>query len=236
VRALLACALLATAVVPALGPGAQLHAQEVGSLPEKSPYNDLRDGQRIGLVFGYLSTGRDPVGVNPQSGQLIGARYDWYAGGPVYLTGRLFTVASTRDILDYTKKPAFRLVGTQRCDIWGADVGMAMALTGNRSWHGFQPLVNLGVGMAGAPDDKEDVSHFSFSPTFAFSYGLGLRLVTGRNSEVRADVSWYYWQMKYPDLYRSTQGDTLAIRPTGSLSPYVGNRAVSVSWTLGIFR
>jgi hypothetical protein len=231
---------LGPALPPRLSPlvrsGSSLSAQAVGHLPEASPFVDLHDGQRLGIVGGYLVTGRDPVGVNPVSGALVGLRYDWYAGGPAYLTARFFTVGSERTILDYTRKRAFRDVGTQKCNIWGADVGLAIALTGDRSWHKLQPLVNLGVGMAGGAGDKQDVSNFSFSPTFAFSYGLGLRWVTGRNSEFRADVSWYYWQRQYPDLYRSTQGDSVSIRPTGSLSPYVGNRALTLSYTLGIFR
>jgi hypothetical protein len=237
-------ALLCVALVPALPTtlsrlaplDSRLSAQAVGHLPEASPFTDLHDGQRLGIVGGYLVTGRDPVGVNPASGALLGLRYDWYAGGPAYLTGRFFTVRSDREILDYTRKQAFRNVGTQTCNIWGADVGLGIALTGDRSWHKLQPLVNLGVGMAGGAGDKQDVSHFSFSPTFAFSYGLGLRWVTGRNSEFRADVSWYYWQMKYPDLYRSTQGDSVAIRPSGSMSPYVRNRALTLSYTFGVFR
>jgi hypothetical protein len=236
--------MLFVALVPALPSrlsplvlrGSTLSAQAVGSLPEASPFSDLHDRQRLGIVGGYLFTGRDPVGVNPQSGALMGFRYDLYAGGPAYLTGRFFTVRSEREILDYTKKRAFRNVGSQTCNIWGTDVGLAIALTGDRSWHKLQPLVNVGLGVVGGAGDKQDVSHFSFSPTFAFSYGLGLRWVTGRNSEFRADVSWYYWQMKYPDLYRSTQGDSVAIRPSGSMSPYVGNRALTLSYTLGIFR
>lgn len=225
----------ALVAVLALGAGA-LGAQTVGSLPEKSPFTDLRDHQRLGVVAGYLVTGRDPVGVNPKSASFFGVRYDLYAGGPVYLTGRLFAAPSERDVLDYTKRAAFRRVGTQDCTIFGSDVGLTVALTGDRSWHGVQPLVHFGVGIAGGLGDRKDVSNFTFSPTVALSYGFGARWVTGRNSELRADVAWMYWQVKYPELYRSTEGDPVAIYPTGSLSPYTGNRAVTVSWTFGIFR
>ncbi|MFI5310236.1 MAG: hypothetical protein ACHQQ3_03315 [Gemmatimonadales bacterium] len=216
--------------------GSRLSAQTIGALPDKSPFVDLTDHQRIGVTAGYLVTGHDPVGVNPKSAPFMGLRYDLYAGGPVYLTARFFAAPSERDVLDYTKSAATRRVGTQSSTIFGTDVGIAVSMTGDRSWHAIQPLLHLGFGLAGGIGDKIDVSHFSFSPTFAFSYGLGGRWVTGRNSELRADVNWYYWQVKYPDLYRSTQGDPIAIRPTGSMSPYTGNRAMTVSWTMGIFR
>jgi hypothetical protein len=213
-----------------------LRAQTVGSLPEKSPFADLRDHQRLGIVAGYLVTARDPVGVNPKGGPMLGLRYDLYAGGPVYLTGRLFASPSDRDVLDYTKRAAQRRVGTQNVTIWGTDVGLAVALTGDRSWHAMQPLVHLGFGIAGGLGDRPDISHFSFSPTFAFSYGVGARWVTGRNSELRADVAWFYWQVKYPETYRSTEGDPVAIRPSGPMSPYTGNRALTATWSFGIFR
>jgi hypothetical protein len=214
----------------------RLSAQVIGSLPEKSPFVDLRDGHRFGVTAGYLVTGRDPVGVNPKSGPLIGLRYDLHGGGPVYLTGRMFMVPSERDVLDYTKKAAQRRTGTQTCTIWGTDIGMALAVTGDRSWHSIQPLVHADIGLAGGLGDKADVSNFSFTPSFSFSYGLGARWVTGKNSELRADVSWHYWKLSYPESYKSTEGDSIPIRPSGSMSPYAGNRAMTVSWTWGIFR
>lgn len=211
-------------------------AQTVGTLPEQSPFIDLRDHQRLGIMTGYLVTGRDPAHVNPQSAPMVGLRYDLYAGGPVYLTGRMFAAPTTRDVLDYTRKAAVRRVGTQDCTLWGSDVGITLSLTGDRSWHALQPLVNIGFGVAGAFGDRQDVSTFRFSPTFSFTYGFGARWVTGRNSELRADLAWSYWQVKYPETYRSTEGDSLAIHPTGGMNPYVGNRAMTVSWTFGIFR
>ncbi|HEV8411613.1 MAG TPA: hypothetical protein VGQ30_13970, partial [Gemmatimonadaceae bacterium] len=42
-------------------------AQTVGSLPDKSPFLDVHDGMRIGIVAGWLATGSDPVGVGPKS-------------------------------------------------------------------------------------------------------------------------------------------------------------------------
>src|ERR1700687_2224301 len=92
---------------------APLAAQAVGALPEKSPYEDLHGGQRLGIEAGYLVTGHDPAGVGPRSGPLAGFRYAFHAGGPAYLTSRLFGVTTTRDVLDYTKRQAFRRVGAQ---------------------------------------------------------------------------------------------------------------------------
>ena len=213
-----------------------LGGQTVGSLPDKSPFLDLNDGQRIGLVAGWLATGKDVVGVGPKSAPLIGIRYDLAIGGPVYLTGTLFGLGTSREILDYSKSRATRDVGTQSSGLVNANVSIAVALTGKRTWHRLQPLVNLGFGVATAPGDKPDVSGYSFGTHFSFSYGLGLRFATGKSSELRFDLNQYWWELKYPTLYRSTQGDPIAIKPTGSLASYTANTALTLGWTIRIFR
>jgi hypothetical protein len=154
----------------------------------------------------------------------------------MYLSGSLFGASSTRTVLDYTKSAATRNVGTQSTGLLVADVSLALSLTGARTWHGLQPLVNAGVGMAVGPGDKQDVSGYTFSPAFMFSYGFGVRLTTTTNSEFRFDLNQYWWQIKYPESYRSTQGDINAIRPTGALNAYTANTALTVAYSMRIFR
>jgi hypothetical protein len=228
-KSLIALALSITAA-------ASLTAQTVGSLPDKSPFLDVHDGMRIGIVAGWLATGSDPVGVGPKSAPTLGVRYDWAIGGPMYLSGSLFGTSTTRTVLDYTKNAANRNIGTQSAGLLVADVSLALSLTGARTWHGLQPLVNLGVGLATGPNDKEDISGYAFSTAFAFSYGFGVRWTSSKNSEIRFDLDQYWWQLKYPENYRSTQGDVNAIRPTGALNAYTINTALTVAYSLRIFR
>ena len=216
--------------------GSRVSAQVVGALPERSPFADVTGGHRVGIVAGYMATGRDPAGVGPKGGPMLGVRYDLHAGGPAYLSARFFGFSSERDILDYTKKAAQRRVGTQSGAIGGTELGLTLAATGDRSWRRLQPLVHAGVGLVFGIGDRNDVSGYRFPTAFSFSWGLGARYVTGRNSQLRADVSWLHWGIKYPESYRSTEGDTVAIRPSGTLSPGTWNRALTVSWTWGIFR
>jgi hypothetical protein len=227
---------LVVALASCLLPAAPLAGQAVGSLPEKSPYVDLRGGQRFGLEGGYLWTARDPAGVGPQSGPYAGLRYDFLAGGPAYITSRLFGASTVRDVLDYTRKRSVRNVGTQSSTLVGLDGGLGLSLTGARSWHGWQPLLQGGLGFVTAVGDKPDVSHYSFGTRFYLSYGFSARYIISRNSELRGDLTWFLWQLKYPDTYRSTDGDPIAIQPTGSLSPWTAGRALTVSWSWGIFR
>ena len=228
-RSLVAVALL-------LSCGTVLAAQTVGSLPDKSPYLDLNDGMRFGVVVGWLATGHDVVGVNPKSAPIVGVRYDWAIGGPVFLTTSAFATNTTRTVLDYTRSAATRDIGTQPTGLFVFNLGIAMSLTGQRSWHHLQPMIDLGVGIATGPGDKEDISGYGFGNQFSFSYGFGMRFVTGKNIELRADLNQYWWALKYPQNYRSTQGDPVAIKPTGSLDSYTANTALTIGATIRIFR
>jgi hypothetical protein len=216
--------------------GSALGAQTVGSLPDKSPFADMHDGQRLGVFAGMLVTGKDVAGVNPKSAPMVGVRYDIAVGGPAYLTAQLFGASTTRTILDYTRSAATRNVGSQATGLVGANIAVAVSATGERSWKGIQPLVDIGVGIMSAPGDKQDVSGYKFDPAFSFSYGVGIRWVSGRNSEFRADLNQYWWALKYPENYRSTQGDPVAIKANGALNSWTANTALTVAWSLRIFR
>lgn len=218
------------ACVPALG------AQVVGTLPDQSPYADIQDGQRLTAVVGWLQTGHDAVGVNAKSAPMFGARYDLSIGGAAYVTGLLFGAAVNRTVLDYTKAPANRNIGTQSFALIDASAQLALSLTGKRTWHRLQPLINIGAGIASGVGDNFDVSEFTFGTSFQFSYGAGLRFIASRNSEFRLDVDQYWWELKYPPLYRSTQGSPTAIKPTGSLSSWTANTALTLGWTFYMFR
>lgn len=228
-KSLLSFALLMSSAVA-------LRAQTIGSLPDKSPFTDLHDGQQLGVFAGMLVTGKDVVGVNAKSAPLVGVRYDLSVGGPAYLTGSIFGASTTRTILDYTRSAATRNVGTQATGLIGANIALAVSMTGERSWKGIQPLVNIGAGMISGAGDKQDISGYVFGPSFSFSYGVGVRWVTGRNSEFRADLNQYWWELKYPENYRSTQGDPVAIKPGGSLTSWTANTALTAGWSLRIFR
>ena len=213
-------------------------AQTIGSEPSRSPYADLVDGQRLSVIGGVIMYGKDPAGVGPKgTSPLAGLRYDIHMGGPAYFTARFLTGHGYRDILDYNRTAATRRIAQKPSFLLLTDIGLTVSLTGERTWRGIQPLLSGGVGFALAPGDtRKDVSGYTFGNKFAFNAGLGVRWRTTQNSQFRADLGWYYWAMKYPDTYRSTTADPKAILPTGSLTPYYGSRAITVGYSLGIFR
>jgi hypothetical protein len=219
-----------------LSAGARLGAQTIGSLPDQSPYLDLNDGQRFGVVAGWLVTGKDPAGVGPKSSPIGGLRYDLAIGGPAYLYASLFGTSTSRTVLDYTKSATTRNIGTQGLELVNFSIGVAASLTGARTWRHWQPLVNLGVGLIAGPGDKPDVSNYQFQSALSVNYGFGLRYATGKNGEFRADLNQYLWQLHYPELYRSTQGSPTAIYPTGSLTRWTFNTSLTLGYSIRSFR
>lgn len=236
-RALLA---LASSVTLAAGAARTLRAQTtiVGTEPTKSAYQSIVDPTRVGTFAGLLFIEKDAAGVAPKSPvPITGIRYDYHVAGPTYFTSSLAVGHTSRAILDYNNSVATRKIGEKSTFLLDLDVGFDVAPTGDRSWHGVQPLVHLGAGYVLTPGDtREDASGYTFGGKFKLSWGLGMRWVTGKNSELRADLNWHLWQMNFPETYRSTLGDPVAIMPTGSLSPWTSNRVVMVGWTWGVFR
>ncbi|MDF1503361.1 hypothetical protein [Roseisolibacter sp. H3M3-2] len=207
-RRLLAAAALALAAAAA---GAQ-----VGFPPERSPFVDLEFRQATTVFGGWYGAAKDPAGIAPQSGPLVGARYDIYLGGPASFTARAATAISERNVLDPARREGNRLLGVERRPLTMADVGITLGLTGQKSWRGMVPTVHSGIGVV-SNLASADPGGYRFGTRFHIAYGAGLRFVP-RSSPwaVRADVGSYLFQIRYPDSYSTPGLDSTSILPSGS--------------------
>ncbi len=234
-RARRACA--AALLLAAGAPLAAARAQVVGRLPGDAVMKDLFDGQRIGAFGGWLTTGLDPVGVRAKSGPIAGIRYSVLMSSPMYFSMRLFGVKTDHDVLLPNEPVGSRRAGTASANQIGFDAGFELSLTGERTWRGVQPLLTGGFGFILGAANQFDAGGYSPGGSALYSYGLAARFPTGRNGELRADVGWMVHQMRYPNAFRTTlAGDDPPLRPTGTMTPLVSNRAMTVAWTVGIFR
>ena len=177
---------------------------QVGHLPEESPYRDLPYKQELGLFSGYYNASEGAAGVAPQSGPMIGARYELRIGGPVQFMARVVNVFSQRTALDPTKPPAER-ASSKSTNLVLADVGITGNLTGQKSWHGLVPIVQAGLGLA-SDFQAEDVGGYDFGTPFALTFGTGFRYSRGDRLELRADVTDYLYQLEYPQRYFIANG------------------------------
>lgn len=212
-------------------------AQVVGRLPADAHIQDVNEGQRLGAYAGWMVTGRDPVGVRTKSAPIVGVRYDVPMSGPAYFGLRLFAVKSTHDVYDPNATEAARFKGTAPSNQLAFDATLQIALTGQRTWHGVQPLISLGLGGISGVANAFDRGGYKPGTSMLYSYGLGARFPTGNSGELRADLNWFVHQVRYPSVFRSTTfGDDPPLRATGSMTPLTSNRAMTVAWSWGIFR
>jgi hypothetical protein len=186
-------------------------------------------------VLGYYAAGKDPVGVAPRSGPMIGARYEVRVGGPAQFAVRAARVFSERDILDPTKPEAERIVGTDSWPLYIADLALTFNLTGQKSFRGFVPVLTAGGGVATDLKGSEDIGGFKFGTAFALSYGAGIRWVSGGTYQVRLDALNYLYQVRYPNSYFTPTGSLPAVR-SGSQSAWTNNIALTLGGSYQFFR
>ena len=183
---------------------------QVGHDPESSPYRDLEYRQEFTAYGGYARAKVDPAGVTPQSAAITGLRYELFLGGPVSLTGDFSTMLSERTIIDPAKPQATRVVGTEKSPVYGVDLGIALGITGRKSWHHLVPQIRSGVGVLvnGASDVLDG---YKFGTPFAISFGAGLKFVTGSRVQLRADVGERLFKQKNPDSFYTKASDNTAV-------------------------
>jgi len=183
---------------------------QVGHEPASSPYRDLEYRQELTPYYGYAAAKVDAAGITPQSSAIAGLHYELYLGGPVSLTSDLSSMFSDRTVLDPTKPRAQRVVGTETATVYGLDLGMALGLTGRKSWHRLAPLVRAGVGIV-TSKAADDTTGLKFGTPFAFTFGAGVKFVPGGRIQLRADVGERLFKQKYPDAYYRTTSDNTAV-------------------------
>jgi hypothetical protein len=197
-------------------------AAQVGTVPEKSPYQDFTYHEDFTLFGGWFGGNKGSANVGPQSSSIFGVRYALHIGGPAEFSVRIGRAQSTRNVLDPTKSGAARNLGTMSDPIWIADAGINVALTGQKSFHHLIPIFGVGLGLSRSNSDA-DIGTYRFGTGLAIETGLGLKFVTHGAWGARVDLSEYFWQLSYPGSY--------LVAPTGGTSILQANQSQN-EWKL----
>ena len=226
--------LLALLAWPLASAGAQ-----VGYEPARSPFRDLDWAQELSVYSGYYKAKLDPAQVAPRSGPLVGFHYQWRAGGPVSVTADVSRLASERTVRD-PEAPAFcngdstrscKIIDDYRWPLYFADLGMALNVTGARSYFRMVPQLKGGVGLVSDFHTKPDVGDFAFGTRFAFHWGGGVVWTPGTRLQLRFDFMNHLYSLKYPELYYvAVEDGTRLLTPTRDRSVWLNNPRL----TLGI--
>lgn len=212
---------------------------EVGYPPARSPFADIVYNQSFTVLGGYFNAAKDPAGVAPQSGPLFGLQYD-LGSGPAIFTTRVRTVLSDRTVLDPARPANDRVLGTERRPLTMADLGLTLALTGPRTFHGIVPLIHTGAGVV-TNFGGTDPGGFTFGTSFALAYGIGVRYVPSPASPYafRVDLGSTLYRVRYPasyarpstgygPLYSGTPDSSSIVPANAALSRYRNNTAITV--------
>ncbi len=211
-----------------------LSAQNVGSMPEQSPFRDVEKRQGFAILAGPVFGGKDAAGAAPRGGMAVGVRYDLPLGAsPLSFTGTLMRQSSKRDVLQPGLPLANRIGGTVSEPLWMLDAGFTLLLTGNRSWHSFVPGITLGAGLVSGAGSVTDSSNFKFGTRFAPSGGLNLRYAPARSRwTVRADLTSRLYSVPFPQSFRDSTPGIPRIVGVNSKNDWVMNTML----TLGLVR
>jgi hypothetical protein len=227
-------AALALSLVAALAPVA---SAQVGHRPDRSPYRDLEYRMEASLFSGYYSAGSEPAGVAPGSGPLIGARYDVRLGGPAWFTVRLAGTLSERTVVNPRRPVSSRDLGSRSWPVYLADVGLALNLTGFKSYKRLVPVLSAGLGVASDLRSGADTAGFEFGTPFALSFGAGVKWLPGGRTQVRLDITDHTYEIEYPDtFYRAYDGQAPVLRTTVPKNHWTHNIGISLGVSYLFFR
>ena len=208
-------ALLALVAAPGLA--------QVGHEPASSPYQDIPFKQEITLYGGDYQGAIGRAGVGPTGGPVIGVRYAIRLGGPVEATANVARVATSRMVKDPAKSGDDRLVGEQSFGLYMADVGLALNLTGQKSYHHFVPVVGAGLGIVSG-SSSPDVGGFKVGTPFALNFRAAIRFVPKGNFSARLELADNMFQLSYPASYFRSP-------PIGEGAPILSTSAGDNQWT-----
>jgi hypothetical protein len=126
-------------------------------------------------------------------------------------------------VKDPAKGDDGRLVGEQSFGLYLADVGFALNLTGQKSYHGFVPVVGAGLGVVSG-SGSPDVGDFKVGTPFALNFRAALRYIPKGNISARLELSDNMFQLSYPSAYFRSP-------PIGEGGPILPRSVGNSQWT-----
>lgn len=221
---------LAVAAIIVVAP---LQAQ-VGHDPSRSPFHDLTTTQGFSLVVGRFAGNRTVAGVGARPGVFVGLRFDTRLSGPAGFWASVARISSSRLVV--SPDTVITVTGPVDMPLIAADLGIALNLTGAKSWHHLAPFVGLGIGVLSPTKSVTDQGGYAAATNFSFVPTIGTRLFVGRKLAVRLDARDYYFRYEWPlSYYGGTDANNVVYPPVLDESTparqWTHNLALSVGLT-----
>jgi len=187
-----------------------------------SPYRFLEHNQAGGVFAALVYPSQGRLGLGPEDAPGVGLRYGIGITGPFAVELEATYSPTTRAVVDtsFTTPDSVPVVKGE------ADIGLLVAMasirfnvTGARTWHGLQPFVVFGAGLAldlaGSSAADEEVAadvRYEMGTSFAGQLGAGIEWYPSQRWSLRLDARNALWKLKHPTAFRL--GDRGALVPT----------------------
>ncbi len=201
------------------------HGQAVGNEPESSPYRDILDHQGVTAFVGHFAGTVGPAGVGPRSATVFGARLQIRLSNPIDLWATVGEAKSSRLVIDAATDTA-KVQGVRALNFMLADLGLAVNVTGDKTWHGLAPYLGVGVGITSPSNVTVDPGGFRLGTTFALMPTVGTRWFVAPPIAIHFEVRDYIYRIQYPLQYFNSyyiNGSTN--------TPILANSVADKQWT-----
>lgn len=176
---------------------------QVGHDPARSPFRDIGTRQSIGFLFGSFGGNTAIPGAGARPGSAFGARLKSRLSGPLDLMVSVSYINSSRIIVDPTRPDSTRRSGPVKANLISADLGLTLALTGTKTWHGLAPWIGFGIGVVTPVEPRTDPGGYRTATNFSLVPKAGVRLrlsdQLGLDVELRDNTMRYEWPSLYFD-------------------------------------
>ena len=190
-----------------------------------SPYTFIEYSQAWAVFRGESDLNPGQLGLGPQDANTYGGRYAVAFGGALNLDVDGTLIYSTRDVLDVLRPVDDRSLGRTDLNILLFDLKLRINLTGQRAWHGLQPFIMFGGGVAfPAPTEDRTLEldsdmprdeWYEFGTRFAGSFGGGVNFHVSNRISLRLDGVMNLWKITTPVGWQMVAADPLGENPAG---------------------
>lgn len=172
-------------------------AQQVGTAPERSPFQDILTHEGFTLFAGRFAGNATAAGTGARPGLMLGARLNVHISSALDISGTFGEAFTSRLRIDAGGDTA-RNIGNVKVRLLAADLGFQLNLTGDKTWHHLAPYVYLGAGITTPSAKLVDPGGFELGTQFDVVPALGTRLFISRGLELRLEARDYYYRYSFP--------------------------------------
>ena len=189
-----------------------------------SPYTFVEHSQGWALFGGRSDLNPGRLGLGPQDADTYGGRYTVAFGGAMSLDADGTMFLSARDVLDVSEPVDDRSLGRTDINVFLVDFKLRVNLTGQRAWHGFQPFIAFGAGLALPASmnrvleldaDMAREEWYEFGARFTGTFAGGVNFHVYNKISLRVDGVVNLWRITTPLGWQTVAADPLSENPEG---------------------